>query len=522
MRLMSAPGHQKVNYDNIFSHIETMPGAGWAFFPNEKCFVLSKTLAELLKQPALTFIKTRKVLRFLASDKLSKLIRDWYLSHLVQSEFRTVHRLKSNCDAQQWVNISAKPLRMDNGRSCWLGSVLTITNDLFSEYLDQRGLVTVPRKDYEEAVASRKFLEDREHQLSLVVSTIPAVIWETELDGKVTFFNQRSAQFPGFVVPAMDDPHEAIMSVMRTVIHPDDQERLEQAIITSMRTGEGWMERYRRRTDGGYRWLQGRTHPLRDENGDVIRWYGFAIDIDDDVRGNEKLQTATSELERVARIATMAELSASISHEVSQPLAALAVNADACRRWLVANPPNVDKALISAENVLRDALLSSEIVKTMRSMFQLGEQERVRANIHAIIKDVCHLFMSVDPSRRAIVVQELDECEPWAVVDTLQIRQVLMNLLRNSLEAGIEAGIERPIIQVATVCTDDTVRICVVDDSGGIADLSRVFDAFYTTKQQGTGMGLAICRTIIVKHGGRIDAENKGLGASIGFTLPRT
>ncbi|WP_421368027.1 sensor histidine kinase [Agrobacterium tumefaciens] len=518
---MTAFSTNECNKDDVRRYVDLMPGGGWAYFPDTDSFILSIVAARMLDLPENITLKSSMLIRTLASQDLTKLVRRWRGSLADESEFSVVHRARKFNKTVNWLRLNAKPHKLGCGTAFWLGAVLPIDEELARAYYAQADLVVLPRQDYTEMVASRKFLEDREQQLSLVVATIPAVVWETEPDGSLTFFNERNSRFTPFVIPAVDAPHEAVMNVMRSVIHPDDQDRLENAVLVSMSTGDGWKQRYRRRTVDGYRWLEGRTHPLRDDNGKLIRWYGLAIDIDDEVRANERLRSAISDLERVARIATMAELSASITHEVSQPLAALSANADACRRWLLATPPNLERARLSAENVHRDAQLSSEIVKRMRSMFQLGEQERAYANVNAIIRDVCQLFSGEEPSRKAIIVQQLDEEEPHAVVDAIQIRQVLMNLLRNAFEAGLENGVERQVIRASSACAKDTVRISVEDEAGGIDDLSRVFDTFYTTKQQGTGMGLAICRTIIAKHGGSVSAENTKHGAKVWFTLPR-
>jgi PAS domain S-box-containing protein len=501
-------------------YIDLVPGAGWAYFADYDRFAMGAVAANILGVPAYNLVAPSEILRSLASSNLAELMRHWTNSLHDGFEFDAIHGIRAKDVKKQWVRLSGKRHELVSGAFFWLGTALPIDGELTLGQHSQAGLVVLTQQDYSEMIASRKFLEDREHQLSLVVSTIPAVVWETEPDGRATFFNKRSARFPPFVVPAMGNPHESMMSAMRSVIHPDDQDRLEGAIAVSMRNGDGWSQRYRRRTDDGYRWLEGRTHPLRDENGKLVRWYGMAIDIDDEVRANERLRSAISDLERVARIASMAELSASITHEVSQPLAAISANADACRRWLSAEPPNIERARLSAENVYRDAQLAAEIVKRMRSMFQLGEQERTWANVNAIIRDVCQLFSRDEPSRSVLVVQDLTDHEPHAVVDAIQIQQVLMNLLRNAFEAGIENGIDRQVIRVSSVCYKGIVCISVEDEAGGISDLSRVFDTFYTTKQQGTGMGLAICRTIVASHGGSVSAENTERGAKVWFTLP--
>jgi len=321
-------------------------------------------------------------------------------------------------------------------------------------------------------------------------------------------------------VPAIGNPQDAMMSAMRSVIHPEDQDRLEAAIVESMRTGEGWHERYRRRTEDGYRWLEGRTRPLRDADGNLIRWYGLAVDIDDEYRAKESLQKAKEELEKVARVASLAEVSASIAHELSQPLASLTAGADACSRWLDHDPPNVERAQWSIQNVRRDAELAANIVKRVRSMFQVKLDSPFPCDVNHILRDIYEMLGYDELWRRVELRQDLDASNPKALCDPVQIRQIIINLLRNALEAMAEHGVSAPVVSVSTRYLGSEVLVIIEDNGPGVNNPARIFDPFFSTKAEGLGIGLAICKTIIDKHGGRIWVENTGEGARFAFLLP--
>ncbi|KQV36344.1 hypothetical protein ASC96_28125 [Rhizobium sp. Root1204] len=500
----------------LADQVELVPGNGWACLVDGSQIVLSQSMAAHLQLPPHQPMMPSSILRRLQPDNVAAFARKWLTSIASGEQFDAIHRTRFGSIGFRF---SSKLLsRTDSPASFWIGTALEIDSALKPE---QVGGYSSYAKGIGENAASQKALKDREEQLRLVVGTIPAVVWETETNGKTTFFNRRPGDFPDIVLPATGDPKEALFTAMRSVIHPDDQAQLQEAMERSYRTGDGWQARYRRRSDSGYRWLEGRTTPLLDDKGNLVRWYGIGIDVEDEVRAREQYRLAQEDLERVTQIASLAELSASIAHEISQPLASAAVGADACVRWLSAEPPNIQKAKLSAAGVHRDTELAAEIVSRVRAMFQLGEGHKQTCSINTIVSDVCSIFSHGEGARGVLVSKRLDAEEPLVVVDPLQIRQVLMNLLRNASEATAVNDDRARSIDVQTSTRGQQVLVSVEDRGPGISELTKIFEPFYTTKDSGMGVGLAISRSMISLHGGTIWAENTGEGARVTFSLQR-
>jgi PAS domain S-box-containing protein len=242
-------------------------------------------------------------------------------------------------------------------------------------------------------------------------------------------------------------------------------------------------------------------------------------------RADEALQQAQAELAHVARVATLGELTASIAHEINQPLGAVVNNAGACLRWLAAN--NLEDARESAKLVIADGHRASEIIRRIRALATKAPPRRDWLDINEVIREVVALAQS-ESHRHGVAVQTqlLDGARelPYIVADRIQLQQVVLNLIKNAIEAMSGAG-EGPRQLSIRSATDGQQRILVaVRDSGPGLDpknVDRVFDAFFTTKPDGLGIGLAICRSIIEAHGGRLWATaNEGRGATFQFVLP--
>jgi C4-dicarboxylate-specific signal transduction histidine kinase len=279
-----------------------------------------------------------------------------------------------------------------------------------------------------------------------------------------------------------------------------------------------------RRADGVYRWMSGRAEPMRDESGRILQWFGLCHDIDDQIRAEEALRRASDELARATQVAHLAELSASIAHEVNQPLAAIVSHADACRRWLTADPPNIERAKITAERIVRDATAASDVVNHIRALFRRAPQARPPEDVGRLIGEVCRLMADRIAAQNSRIETNLEPNLPMVPMDRIQVQQVLVNLIRNGIEAmeTVPKG-ARLLSVVARKDGRDAIRVEVRDAGTGFKDAERAFDAFFTTKQNGMGMGLAVCRSIIESHGGRFwAANNEAAGATVGFTLPLT
>jgi signal transduction histidine kinase len=275
--------------------------------------------------------------------------------------------------------------------------------------------------------------------------------------------------------------------------------------------------RLRRGVDGEYRWFQTRARPLRDKRGKVVKWCGVATDIEDRKRA-EQLQ---AELAHSNRVSMLGELAASIAHELKQPITGAMANARASLRWLNREQPDVQEACDAIGRIVRDGTRASEIIDRLRSLYKKTPPQRTVVDVNELISEMVALLRG-EAYRHAVSIRvDLAADLLKITADRVQLQQVLMNLMLNAIEAMRETG------GVLTVKSrgDENGRVLIsVSDTGvglpaGKAD--QIFDAFFTTKPQGSGMGLAISRSIIESHRGRLWATpNDGRGASFHFTLP--
>jgi C4-dicarboxylate-specific signal transduction histidine kinase len=233
------------------------------------------------------------------------------------------------------------------------------------------------------------------------------------------------------------------------------------------------------------------------------------------------LRDAQERLAQASRLAAVAELSASIAHELNQPLQAIVAHGRACVRWLAATPPKIDEAKYSAEQVLRDANAAADVVSRIRALFRHTAPQKVNLDINKLILQVCTL-MADDIQRNAVSLETiLGEDVSKISADAVQIQQVIVNLVRNAIEA-LAATEERPrLLVIRSRREADDVVIDVEDHGTGHVDFEKIFEPFFTTKETGMGMGLAICRSIIEAHAGRIWAvRNMSRGVTFSFSLP--
>jgi len=261
----------------------------------------------------------------------------------------------------------------------------------------------------------------------------------------------------------------------------------------------------------------------RDDSGAPERWYVLLFDIDEPKRAEEALKETRARLAVAARVATVAELSASIAHEVNQPLSAIVSNAHACATWLGADPPNVAKARRAAESVVRDAAQAGETISRLRNLFQRQPVERVGLSINELLENVVELVVGEAHKRQIMLETVLAPGLPSVPGDRVQLQQVVLNLLNNALDA-LEGVTDRARTIVVRSSLAANALLIEIEDSGvGMSDPAKIFEPFFTTKAQGLGVGLAICRWIVESHEGKLWAEaRKPHGASFLFTLPLT
>jgi PAS domain S-box-containing protein len=365
----------------------------------------------------------------------------------------------------------------------------------------------------------QKLYEDlrrSEQELRGVVNTVPAHVWSALPDGTVDFVNERLFEFAGF---SSDDISGLSWE---SVLHPDDRAKFDTDWRAAVKVGQSIEREVRmRRADGQHRWFFVRNVPLRDEAGNVTKWYGSGIEIEDLKRAEQEREQLRADLAHMNRISTLGELTASLSHELKQPITAATIDANTCIRWLQRARPDLDEAIEAAMRIVKDGIRATEIIDRLRSLYKKSPPRRELVNTNEIAGEMLMLLRG-EAGRYSIVTRtELASDVPKITADRVQLQQVFMNLMLNAIEAMKDTGGE------LTVKTElgqgDQLLISVSDTGVGLPAerTDEIFNAFFTTKPQGSGMGLAISRSIIQSHGGRLWAyPNNGRGATFQFTLP--
>jgi C4-dicarboxylate-specific signal transduction histidine kinase len=275
--------------------------------------------------------------------------------------------------------------------------------------------------------------------------------------------------------------------------------------------------------DGSVRHLHIVARIVTDEPG-CLQFAGAMMDITAARRAQEQLQQAQAELAYITRVMTLGELTASIAHEVNQPLAAIVTSGDASLRFLALDPPQLDEVRDALQRMISDGRRASDVVQRIRALTRRSEPRSVAVDLNHVIRDSVVLVRREVASQRVAMQLDLMPELPSVSGDAVQLQQVVINLIINGIQA-MESVTDRVCELLIRSGRSDAGEVLVsVQDSGAGIDpqhLNRLFDAFFTTKPDGMGMGLAICRTIIEAHGGRLWATgNAGPGATFQFSLP--
>jgi signal transduction histidine kinase/CheY-like chemotaxis protein len=308
-------------------------------------------------------------------------------------------------------------------------------------------------------------------------------------------------------------------------IHPDDRILLRQILDRAAKEGCDFIAEHRLfMADGSVKHVQAAAHRLTGEDPEHLIFVGAVTDITERKRSEEereRLRQLEADLAHINRVSMMGELTASLAHEIKQPLSAAIIDANACMRWLRRDPPDVMEACGSASRMVAAVTRAAGIIDRVRSLYGRGTPEREVVDLNEILREMTALLEDTADRHSISIRAELDPGLPRTTADRVQLQQVLMNLMLNGIEAMRETGGELTI--ASTKVEHDQLLIAVSDSGVGLPDdqAERIFDAFFTTKMQGTGMGLSISRRIIESHGGRLWASpNAGRGAIFQFTLP--
>jgi PAS domain S-box-containing protein len=516
-------------------------------------------------------------------------------------------------------------------------------DDLQAAFEELAGLNKTLQVENAERKRAEQQIRQTEQELRLTIDTIPVGVATYRRDGTPDFYNQSWRHYTGLSL-------EELKAHRNVEVHPDDRATIESEWRAHLATGTPFQREQRdRRADGEYRWHLIRRVPLRDENGDVIKWYGAGYDIEDQKRAEgalrrseaylaeaqrlshtgsfgrgvtggdivwskemyrileideavkpttdlvlqrvhpddrelvrheiynmeqdehdydyefrllppsglikhlhvrahrvnyqsggaeiigalmdvtaikeaqEALQTAQAELAHVARVTALGEMSASIAHEVNQPLSAIVVNGDASLRWLTREVPNIDQALAAIRRIVGDANRASGVVGRIRELARKADPEVIQLDINEVIDETVPLVKRETLSHRVRLELQLAPGLPSVRGDRIQLQQVIINLVINAVQAMATVTDRARVVVIRTQPRESDQVLVAVEDVGiGMApeSLDRLFSAFYTTKPDGMGIGLSICRSIIEAHGGRVWASrNIGPGMTFQFTI---
>jgi signal transduction histidine kinase len=276
--------------------------------------------------------------------------------------------------------------------------------------------------------------------------------------------------------------------------------------------------------DGTVKHIHGTGHPVLSPSGELVQVVGTMVDVTERKRAEEardRLRQLEADLAHISRVSTMGELTASLAHEIKQPIGAAVTNAEACLRLLDRDQPDLPEAREAMWEMVRDARRAADIIDRVRLLYQKGSPQLDIVDVNEVIRDMV-IVLHNEANRHSVTMHtDLAEELPKVMADRVQLQQALMNLMLNGIEAMRDT---RGELSIKSQLADDSRLLISIADTGvGLPSekIDKIFNAFFTTKSQGTGLGLAITRSIVESHGGRIWATaNSGRGATFSFTLP--
>jgi PAS domain S-box-containing protein len=305
-------------------------------------------------------------------------------------------------------------------------------------------------------------------------------------------------------------------------VHPEDIAPVSRWIERASQDRKDWELKHRLlMPDGTVKHVHVVAHAVGGHS-EKFEYVGAIMDVTERRRSEEALRKARANLAHVSRLTTVGELTASIAHEVNQPLAAVVTNANASLRWLEHEPPNFGEARAAIQRIIRDGNRGSDVIRRIRGLVKKEGPSTARLHLNEVVRETIALA-GVDLHGTSLQTELADEL-PQVRADRVQLQQVLLNLMLNAMDA-MKPVTDRPhVLRIQTKCNEGRTVLVVVEDSGvGLSSegMERLFETFYTTKPEGLGMGLSICRSIIEGHGGRLWAEStEGAGTRFQFTLP--
>lgn len=357
----------------------------------------------------------------------------------------------------------------------------------------------------EEVYNSRQELKVSKERFDSILEATNDGIWDWDIVTNAVYFSPRWQAMLGY----QDDEGNVSFSSWRQLIHYDDVEE----VLADLQAFLGGSEQSYSRTfrmlhkNGEYRWILSRGHVLRDKIGNGYRMIGADTDITEQRYAAATLELQRNKLAHISRVAVMGELTATIAHEINQPLAAIGANAHAALRFLSFDEPKLSRVHEILSDIVFDNKRAAEVIRRLRAMLIKGEVEASPFDLNSTFSGAIEIISGVAQSRNIKLEKEFSTDLPNLLGDSIQIQQILVNLLLNAIDAlGSEGG----EVKAQTFKRYDGKIVASVSDTGAAiseSDLEKIFEPFYSTKKNGMGMGLSICRTIAEAHGGEIVVE---------------
>jgi PAS domain S-box-containing protein len=367
-------------------------------------------------------------------------------------------------------------------------------------------------------ITERKRAEQATRLLAAIVESSRDAIVSKSLNGVITSWNKGAERLFGYAA------EEAVGQNITLIIPPERRDE-ERMIVEQLTRGErvDHFETVRMRKDGSLLDVSLTISPMKDASGRVVGASKLARDITERKRAEEALRQAQTDLAHASRLTTMGEFTASLAHEVKQPIAAAVTDANTCVRWIMRDEPDLKEAREAAWRIVKDAERAAEIINRVRLLFKKGTPQRELVDVNEVAREMI-VLLGDEASRHSISIRtELAEDLPNVIGDRVQLQQVLMNLMVNGVDAMHEVDGPRELIIKSQPGENNELLLSVSDTGVGLPrhQADQIFNAFFTTKTHGSGMGLRISRSIIESHGGRLwAAANSPRGASFCFTLP--
>ena len=388
---------------------------------------------------------------------------------------------------------------------------------------DEGVLISAAIRDITDRKRAEEALRRSEAHLAEAQRLTHTGSWAYKAGGGLLYWSEENFRIWGF-----DPQHGAPgLEIVHQRIHPEDRDREVEYAERATRAGTNFAQEFRIvLPDGTVKHLHAVGHPVFNADGEVIEVVGTHVDITERKRAEaerERLRQLEANLAHMNRVTMLGELASSLAHEINQPIAATTTSAHACLRWLERNPPDLERARAAVMRIEKDGARAGEIIQRLRAFYKTGAPaQRELVDINEVVGELLVLLRDQAIRHSISLRTELAPLLPQIMADRVQLQQVLMNLMLNGIEAMTEGAGE---LVIRSQRTEDGLLLISVSDTGvGLpAEKSdQIFNAFFTTKPQGSGMGLAISRSIVESHGGRLWATaNPGRGATFYFTLPR-